>query len=279
MADTIGFGFRVVYAGLADADGYLVGGYEAAVAGETNGSGMVRVYGAKTINPSIPEPETVTQTGDDGKLASEQVASDSPPAGVLELGVRNDGFGSFVDGTKTDTLGGISIGVQGTNSADKPTAVLLLSRRAKDRSGGRKWENKIVPAASISDLGEDYQERAYTAYRYAFTASPTQRLPWGDLLTLEDNGAVSAPIIPANADNPVMMHAFVGDAAQDEFILDFTPVSEEDVHVYVEGVLQVLATDYNVDLPTKKITFTVGNIPADEARIGVLYEYDASEIE
>lgn len=276
--DTIGSGFRVVYAGLIDADGYLVGGYAAAAAGITGGSGMERVYGAKTINPSIPEPSTVTQTGDDGVLASEQFSSDSLPTGVLELGVHNSAFAAFVEGTIVDTIGGIELGLQGTNTADKPIAVLLLSRRARDLTGGRKWENKIVPAASITDLGEDYTERAYTPYRYAFSANTTPRLPWGVLLNLTDNGATLAPILTPNADNPVMMHAFTGDAAQDDFILDFTPVSAADVHVYVEGVLKVLTTDYTVNLATKTITFGVGDIPAADARIVVLYEYDAAEI-
>lgn len=278
MAYKIGSGFRVIHVGQADTDGYFVGGYTAAAAGADVGSGMERVFGAQTLDLSTPEPARVTAMGDDGPMATEDFSAEDLPADVLALAARSLAFDAFVGGKKVETIDGLDMVVaQPQGNATPPAIVLVLSRRARNQSGGRQWETRIVPSASVTPLGGAFEQRSFTPYRYSISTTITDRTPWGKLLSATDNGATAGPILEVEADNPVMIHAFLGNGTEADVILDYTPIATK-VAVYVEGVKQTLTTDYTVNTGTKTVTFEAGSIPAASERAVVLYEYDASEI-
>lgn len=278
MAYTIGAGFRVIHIGQADTDGYFVGGYVAAAAGIDDGSGMERIFGAQTLNLSVPEPTRVTASGDDGPMASFDFSAEELPGDVLGLAARSLAFEAFVTGSKVETIDGLSVIVAQPHGNDEPPAIaMVLSRRAKNQSGGKIWETKIVPSANITPLGGAFEQRNVTPYRYSISTTTTDRTPWGKLLSATDNGATAGPILDIEADNPVMMHAFLGNGTETDIILDYTPIATK-VSVYVEGVKQVLTTDFTVNTGTKTVIFEAGSIPAADERVVVLYEYDAAEI-
>ena len=56
------------FLGFIDSRGYLVGSTTSAPAAGAAGSPMIRVQGAKTAAPAVPEPEVVQVTGDDTLL-------------------------------------------------------------------------------------------------------------------------------------------------------------------------------------------------------------------
>lgn len=278
MAYVIGAGFRVIHIGQADVNGYFVGGYTAAAAGADVGSGMERIFGAQTLNLSVPEPTRVTASGDDGPMATFEFSAEDLPADVLALAARSLAFEAFVQGSKVETIDGLDVIVSQPRGNDEaPAIVMVLSRRAKNQSGGKQWETKIVPSAAITPLGAEFQQRSVTPYRYAISTTTTDRTPWGKLLSASANGATAGPILDIEADNPVMMHAFLGNGTEADVILDYTPIATK-VSVYVDGVKQTLTTDFTVSTSTKTVTFEAGSIPAASELVVVLYEYDASEI-
>jgi hypothetical protein len=248
----------------------------AAVAGEDVGSGMERVFGAQTLNLSVPEPSRVTASGDDGPMATFDFSAEDLPADVLALAARSLAFEAFVQGSKVETIDGLDVIVSQPRGNDEPPGiVMVLSRRAKNQSGGKQWETKIVPSANITPLGAEFQQRNVTPYRYSISTTTTDRAPWGKLLSASANGATAGPILDVEADNPVMMHAFLGNNAETDVILDYTPIATK-VSVYVNGVKKTLTTDFTVNTSTKTVTFVAA--PAASALVIVLYEYDASEI-
>lgn len=276
MTTRIGAGFRVIHYGLTDTNGYLVGGTEAAAAGNTNGKGMVRLYGAQTINTAVPEPTRVTVSGDDSPMVTFDFEAEELPGGALELAARTNDFEAFVQGSLVEEIDDLEVGVLQPGGGEPQPVVLLLSRRAKKWTAASKaWENLVIPAATVTPLGGDYQQRTATPYRYSISTSKTSRTPWGKLFSALANGATSAPIIPIDSDNPVMMHAFKGDNAETDFILTYTPISLDKTSVFVNGV-KLAQADYALNTSTKTVTFDVA--PATDALIVVLYEYDASEI-
>lgn len=278
MSYIIGAGFRVIHAGQADVDGYFVGGYTAAAAGIDTGSGMERIHGAQTLNLAVPEPSRVTQLGDDGPMATFDFDAESSPADTLALAARQMAFDAFIEGKKVETIDGLSMIVaQPHGNAEPPAIVLVLSRRAKNQSGGKQWETKIVPSAGIKSLGAAFEQRSVTPYNYSVSTTLTDRTPWGKLLSASANGATAGPILDVEGDNPAMMHAFLGNGTEADVILDYTPIAGK-VSVYVEGVKQTLTTDFTVNTSTKTVTFEAGSIPAASERVVVLYEYDSREI-
>lgn len=277
MSYVIGAGFRVIHIGQADVDGYFVGGYTAAAAGADVGSGMERIFGAQTIDLSIPEPTRVTASGDDGPMATFDFSAEDLPANVLELAARSLTFEAFVQGSKVESIDDLDmITAQPSGNDEPPVIVMVLSRRAKNQSGGKVWETKIVPSASITPLGAQFQQRNVTSYRYSVSTTTSDRAPWGKLLSTSANGATAAPILDIEAENPVMMHAFLGNNTETDVILDYTPVADTKVSVYVDGVKKTLTTDYTVNTGTKTVTFVAA--PATDALVVVLYEYDAGNI-
>lgn len=68
---------------------------------------------------------------------------------------------------------------------------------------------------------------------------------------------------------------YIGNGVQDTFAYTFSILANEDITVTVDGILQVLATDYNLSNQTENggdIVFVGGSIPADTLPIIILRE-------
>jgi len=74
-------------------------------------------------------------------------------------------------------------------------------------------------------------------------------------------------------DNPIFIQRFTGDGAETIFNLDYSPVSDEKVYLFVDGAQSTLTTDHTVTTgATPVVTFEAGSVPADGAKIIVFYE-------
>ncbi len=279
MTKRIAAGFRFLYYGVVDQNGYFVGNTASgAVAGVQAGEGMLRLKGAQTAPVAVSEDETVNVLGDDGPIAAFNFPAADLPNGVIEMAVRDSTFEALVQGTAIEVIGDLSVGVLQPSSPAFTDMCLLLQRRTKKQDSGvqgvKAWEALFLPRAVVTPLYSEFQQRANTPYRYSVTTSSADRKPWGATLTEAANGAESAPLIPIDSDNPLHLHAFKGDNSQTDFDLAFTPKSAAKIYVYLDGNKQTLTTQYTVSGST--ITFV--SAPGTDAQIQVLYEVDESNL-
>lgn len=68
---------------------------------------------------------------------------------------------------------------------------------------------------------------------------------------------------------------FVGDGASADYVLAEAAIDSVE-SVYVDGVLKTVTTHYTVNLTTGTVTFTVGNIPASAADVGIAWTKSAT---
>lgn len=278
-AARIAAGYDYTFYGVRNSDGYLQGNDgTGAAAGNTNGQGMLRLEGGRTIPVSIPQDEVVTPTGDNEPTVSFTFPSSNLPSGILETASKNLDFEALCQGTKVETVGGLSVGLQGPSGSTKENMVLLLMRQAKKWAAGVRgvaaWECQFVPSCEISPLGGDWTERQFSPYRYGINISKADRFPWGATYTEAVHGATSSALVPIFSDNPIQLHAFQGNGSQDTFILDVAPISLAKTYVYVNGVKQVPTTQFT--LSSKTVTFV--SPPASSAIINVMYEVAAADL-
>lgn len=279
MAKRIGAGYRYIYYGVVNSDGYLIGNSLAgATAGDQTGEGMTRLEGAVTQPLAPGENENLPIPGDDETLTTFDFESATLPAGVIEMAVRDSNFEAIAQGTLVESVGSIEIGSLQPSANAFTDLAFLFQRRSKKWAAGVKgvkaWEILNAPRSTCSPLFTEYQTRAHNPYRYGVTTSKSDRKSWGDTFTDAVNGTLSAPLVVVDSDNPMHIHAHKGNNSQQAFDLQYTPVSGARSYVFINGVQQALTTDFT--LAGNTITF-VGT-PADGAIINTFYEVDESNL-
>lgn len=277
--ERIGAGFKFLFYGVVNANGYLIGNTaDGPSAGDQDGEPMLRLTGARTIPIQAAEDEVVTVTGDDEPMTTFDFPAGTLPSGVFEQSERDMDFEALVQGTKVQSIGDLNVSPLMPSDASKPDLCYLIQRRAKKWESGSRgasaWEIYFVPKAKTTPLGANVEQRTFSPYRYSFTTSKSDRLPWGATFTEAAHGTTSAPFVVVESDNPVHLHAFQGDNSETVFNLAYTPKAAAKVHVYVDGVKQTVTTDYAVS--GNVVTFVAA--PADGARILVLYEVDEGDL-
>ena len=282
---SIAAGFRFLFVGQLDADGFLRGGLEAPAEGDPFEQ-LHRLEGAQTAPIAIADDEVITVLGDDQPLVTFEFEAATLPNGVIEMAARDPEFEALAQGTKVQALGAHSLGALQPKGGNRPTLVLVMQRRAKSwepgNRGSAKWEILVALGAKVRPLFSQITQRAHNPYRYFVTTSKAAVAPWGTPFTVEDNGTDAMPLFSLDGDNPVMFEATLGDGTEDTFELNNVPLDgATSLRVYVEGVLQVLTTDYTYALVTgvPTITFTGGSIPGDGERIVVIVEVDEALLE
>lgn len=276
---TIAAGFRYLFYGVVDGDGYFVGGTTTAPsAGDANGSGMIRLNGARTLPLNIPEPDIQVVTGDDEPEVSFEFDSENLPSGAFEMSARDNTFEALIQGTLINTLSSdIEISVLDPKDRASQTMCLLLSRRAKSwqvgTRGVARWESVFVPRCTIKPLFAPVEQRTHSPYQYAINASRSDRTGWSTVSETY-HGTNAASIFPIDSDNPLHMQRFTGDNAQLTFNVDYTPVSGAKCYIFVNDIQSTVTADYSVT--NKVITFVAA--PANNAVIVVLYEVAEADL-
>jgi hypothetical protein len=277
---TIAAGFRYLWYGVVDSSGYFIGSTTTAPsAGDQDGSGVLRLDGARTLPVNIPEPDNVVVSGDDEPMVSFEFDSEDLPNGLFEVAQRNNTFDALIQGTKVESIGDIEMSVLDPKDRESQAMCMLLSRRAKSwlagSKGVKKWENVFIPRCTIKPLFTTVEQRTFTPYQYAINLSRSDRSGWSTV-SINLHGTTAASIMPIDSDNPLFMQRFTGDAAETGFNLDYAPVSGAKSYVYVNDVKQTVTTDYTVS--GSVLTFEAGSTPASAAVIVVLAEIDESNL-
>lgn len=272
----IGAGYDCLMFGVVNSNGYLIGNTAGgASAGGKAGEGMLRLEGARTIPFEIGEDETLTVQGDNDALVQFSWENADLPAGVFEMSVKDLDFEALAQGSKVQPIGTIKVGVQMPSGATQPDLCLLVQRKARLWASGSRgtaaWEGFLILRSPVRPLGTTVTQRAFNPYRYAITTSKGDRLPWGATLSDALHGTTEAPIIPFDSPNPIHVHSFLGNGAEDDFTLAYTPQSDAATFVYVNGVQTAAWTRSG-----KVITMTAP--PAASAIVNALYEFDESEL-
>jgi len=273
----IAAGFDRIFYGVNNSDGILIGNdATGAAAGNTTGQSLLRLEGARTIPVAIPEPERVTVTGDNEPKVSFNFPSADLPQGILEMAVRDQSFEALVQGTKEQVLGDLSIGSLMPSGANSRNMCLLLMRQAKKWEGAARgstaWEILFVPTCEITPLYADITERQFSPYRYSINLSKSARAPWGATFTEGLHGTTEMPLVPIESDNPVMVHAWQGNAVVQAFNLAYTPKTIAKVHAFMNNGV------HNPGATVAGLTVTYGAVPANGQYCHALYEVDAGDL-
>lgn len=280
MAERIAAGFDYIFYGVVNSSGYVYGSTsDGATAGAAAGESLLRLTGARTIPVGLPEDEVLTVVGDNAPMVSFNFPPAELPSGVLEMSERNNAFDALVQGLLVEDLADLEVSTYGTaDRSGQPDMCLMLMRKAKKWEAGvqgvKAWEIAFVPRCTITPLGLDITQREFSPYRYSINLQSVDRKPWGPTFTEAINATETGTLIFIDSDNPIMLHAHVGNASQQAFTLAYSIVSAAKTVVHTNGVLQANPADYGVSGTT--VTFT--GTPASGAVINTLYEIAASAL-
>lgn len=279
----IAAGFKFLHVARVNSDGYMIGGLELAVAGD-DPQPMYRMEGAQTAPISIGENEIITVIGDDDPLVTFGFEATTLPGGVVEMANRDVDLEALAQGTKVQQLKFAKLGALQPKGGEPAGLFMLAQRRAKTWSpgsrGGKAWEALVILGANITPLFAQIQQRQHTPYRYSVTTGKVSRKPWGELFTVAENGATAMPIFTLDLDNPINIESALGDGIEDAFVLNALPLSGIDsLEVYVNGLAQVVTTDFTYAEAYGIATVTFVDPPADDDIIEFLIEVDASTLE
>lgn len=263
-----------LYYGLVDANGRFIGTTaDGATAGNATGQPMLQLLGVRTLPSNIPDNEVVPVLGDDEVLTSFDFEAGTFPSGVIELAARDNSFEALVQGTKVHALNQWESGVLMPGSPSFPSVRFILNRRSKKFEGGvegaKAWEVVYLPLLTITPKYTNAEMRAFTPYRYSYTAVKSAHNFIGATYTEGNNGTDLTAIEVIDSDNPIIAAAYKGNGVQQNFTLPATPVSGNTrLAVTVDDVLQTYTGHYTVS----GTTLTFVSAPASGAIVNVTME-------
>ena len=263
-----------------------VEGYAAGINGVlANGSdaGSYEIQGPRTADLSVPEPETTDVVGGNMLMGAFTWPLGATPRGSFEGAVFDMDLNVALEGIKKRTLGGMEMQVVGATEADPKDICLWFMSDAISKTTGYKGLRKkfglLAPKASARFLGAGtVTQRQELSARLALTIQTSDVFPWGEALSLANEGATEGLMIMFSADHWLDLHAFVGDGTTDTVTLTYTPAGDDTatpqrVHVYVDGTALTPTTDFTVSVATKVLTFQAGSIPAAGEKVEIWYEH------
>lgn len=280
FVELIAAGVDLCFYGTVDSAGYLIGSsLTAPTNGNTAGSVMKRLKGVQTISNDLPEADAVDVPGDNTSMGTFLFAAAETARFTMDKAVFNMALDALMQGTKTKQLGSssITVGVIQPETLDSADMCFIIQSPAKKfdvSQGAKAWTGYIIPLAQGTPQGrQSFETRAAANDRTLIVTNRATQMPNGMAITDTDFGTLSLTAFPFDSDYPLCMQRFNGDGTAASFILAYTPGSADDVVVTVNGVLQVITTAYTLNLTTKTITFTAGNIPVVGAKIEVLWGF------
>lgn len=276
---TAGFARAIVHR--LDTDGYAAGLTGSLSNG--NDAGSYEMQGLMTADLQVPEPERTDILGNNRLLGAFTWPIGSSPTGNVEAAVFDMDLNVALEGLKKRTLGGLEIETVGAEEADSKNICMIMQSDAVSRTAGymglKKKFGLIVPKATATVLGiSTLTQRERLSARLSLTIQAADRYPWGESITLANEGANNALAIFFTSDYFVDLHAFKGDGTTTTVVLDHTPAGDHNaspqrVHVYVNGTAKTPGTDFTVNVGTKTVTFQTGAVPPAGAMVEILYEY------
>jgi len=278
-ARAIQAGFRRCIVHLLDTSGYAMG-----ITGSlANGSdaGSYQMMGVKTGDMQLPEPDKTDITGDDRFLGAFVWPLSASPSGSIEAAVYDQDLFTALEGTTKRALGGAELHVLGGQEASPKDVCMVFQSEAKSQTTGFAGLSKkfgiIVPKAAVSVLGPStFNERGEINARLAVTIQSADKYPWGEALSVANEGVTNGVMIPFTSDYWVDIHAFVGDGSTTTVTLDHTPAGDGTgtparVLVWKNGTALTVTSDFTVNTSTKVVTFVTA--PAAGDKVIIWYEW------
>src|SRR5574342_50329 len=269
----IAAGFDRAHYWMNDSAGVAAGATGTVPAG-TVGSPSGRLQGVRTSDISIPDPVEFTRAGDDQPLGKFIFGSTETPGFTIEADAEDLTFRSRIAGLTVQDIGDLSLLAGAAKDITFADMGFIFLRRAKSKQAGSDgtsmYESLIIPQANVYALGSPYEFQGGGPTRYRVALSMTNILPTGITLTNAANGTDAAAFMVGTHENRIDVHAFVGDAAQTVFTVQYTPAGTTvaKTHVYVAGLR--LAAGVTVSQANKTITIAA---PGAAGKTIVMYEY------
>lgn len=262
---------------LQTSNGIITGGLTPHVAGQRQMATGYHLQGARTVDPSVPDPVVIPIEGDDGTMATEVFDAAELPGGVLENAVTDLLFDGFLQNTKVQDLtaggsGGVVMGSLAPKTALRTGVCAVFQQQAKSTSnnkrGAREWYILIAPSCTIKPLGSSKTMKAFNPNRFRLDTSVVSKTPWGTPFTIADNNFTQTPLIPMVSERPIRLFAFVGNGTQTEFDLPYTLIDGYDYALHESGIRQVITTDFTITTNNDISTVAFTSAPAEGALCG-----------
>ncbi len=272
---TTGIGLRHVRVALRDDDGTIL-----VPSGTPHNEAYrgLRISGALGLTPTIPDPQRVTARGDDRAYHTFQLPPTETPTGDLRVSKTNLDVIALLTGTLNFGSGDRrKVGLATDEQGDEPEIVLWGCRQGIDSEEGsvlfgqRIWQTYVFLNALATLRPSAMEDAAVSEFVYSLVANDATVDENGHTFTVGHEGFTKAAYVLVVTKNKYMLDAFLGDAVHRTFTLSETPVSGQALSVYEDGVLAAVTTDYTVT--TNVLTFVGGNVPTNDAKIMVEYEY------
>lgn len=269
----IAAGNRYALYGFMDEFGFLTGSTPTAPSAGATGSAMGQLLGIKTAAPTIPDPDAVQVTGEDGLLGEFDFDSIATRRFTADIAVQDLDADAAMQGTNVQTIGEILMGAGDINDAPELDMCFVFQSRAKKQDAGVKgkkaWSGAIIPLATGKPLGRvQYSEREAAAYRLSIAPQLASYNVWGVSILEAAEGTTALRQRPFNSEYPIMIEAFTGNGALATFNLSKTPISVAKTVVYVDRVAATLAS-----ISAGAKTFTANAIVRNLGRGIVIYEF------
>lgn len=271
-----GIGLHHVRVALRDTDGAV-----AVPAGTPHDEAYpgLQISGALRLNIAVPESQRVTARGDDRAYYTFNLPPTEVPTGQLGVSKTNIDVIALLTGTKNFGSGTTEkIAFATDKQGEEPAIVLWGMQRGIDSQPGsttfgqRIWRTYILLNALASVQPSSMEDATVGEFVYSLVANDATVDENGHTFTTTDEGFTAASFIMVVSLGKFMLDAFEGDAVHRSFILSQTPRTAAIITVYEDGVQATVTTDYTVTAGV--LTFVPGNIPANDAKIMVEYEYD-----
>lgn len=241
------------------------------VLAQGSGAELARLYGVKTADVSVPDPEVVTITGDDGTLGIFTFPSNELPSFILEVGQSDYTLASETQNTNVYTIGTYyDIQLQQPNDPQFNDVMLVFTSQAKSKESGSDgesgWHHLIAPKAQMSYLGAAFNERGEKTFRYQVVINKFSRYPWGQNLNINAEGTQSAAMFEWFTERRVAFFTYIQSGSGGSIVLDRTPLAANRVMAWRNGVNFVPS----VNVGTRTITLS-GGVAGDV--VSGFYEY------
>lgn len=273
----ISAGLDRVYWGVLASDGYIKGTTGTIANGSTAGMGLLY---AASADMTFPEANRVNIVANDVKIGTFTFQSTDTSAFTLELGASDLDFIAKAQGSSVYTLEDWNMGVMRPGEYTVTNIVMLLCSQSQSYASGSigvaGFHNILLPNVSLVYQGKSgISAQGEEAFQFSATVNTVDTLPWGQTVIDNDFGVTSADAFEWYSENRVCMHTHLGDGAEDEIVLTYTPAAASGAKVllWTDGTLKVYTTDYTVNTSTKTVTFGAGDIPTAGQVSVCVYEH------
>lgn len=276
-------GIHTIHAGVLRSPSGRFGGVGSVANGGDSGGFIMA--GPKSVEMTFPELERVNVTGGNGRLSTFLFESQSESGFTFESGITDLALAAASQGTKIHTIGDWDISGIRPDMRTPIQMWWLINTHGKAQDSGYVGDagwHVLIAKLQISYLGPSgLSEINPHSSRYSAVIDPSDKFPWGQALSVSNNGATTFDVFEFFAENPVALHVYIGDSTNgtdgtQEFTLDYTPAGDHStnkVRAWKNGTLQTATTHYTVVPSTKTVEMTAGVRPLAGEELVVAYEY------